>query len=40
LEDDELARRLGEDGYVYIKEKFDWETLAGQLLDIYERVLS
>jgi D-inositol-3-phosphate glycosyltransferase len=40
LENEGLARRLAEDGNRFIKEKFDWDKLAGQLYDIYEQVLA
>jgi glycosyltransferase involved in cell wall biosynthesis len=40
LTNDELAMRLAEDGNRFIKEKFDWDKLAGQLHDIYEQVLA
>ena len=39
LTDDDLAARLAEDGNRFIMEKFDWDKLGGQLVDIYERVL-
>jgi glycosyltransferase involved in cell wall biosynthesis len=40
LKNEDLARRLAEDGKRFVKEKFDWDKLAGQLHEIYERVLA
>ncbi len=38
LTDGELAGRLGQQGYEYIKEYFDWGRLTDQWLDIYGRL--
>jgi len=35
LDDPALARRLGEDGFQYVAEKFDWERIADQMADLY-----
>jgi len=35
LDDPALARRLGEDGFQYVAEKFDWERIADKMADLY-----
>ena len=39
LDDPALARRLGEDGYSYVAEKFDWERITDQMAALYRSVV-
>jgi len=36
LEDDELRRRLGENGFAMVREKFEWGKLANQFVELCE----
>ena len=38
LEDPALARRLGEQGYAYATEAFDWDRITDRLEAVYHRV--
>ncbi len=40
LSDVSLANRLGEEGYNYVKEKFAWERIIGELKKVYEDAVS
>src|SRR5262249_32706107 len=38
LDDSELARRLGEQGYAYAAQFFDWDRITDQLETVYQRL--
>ncbi|EQB63735.1 MAG: Glycosyl transferase group 1 [candidate division Zixibacteria bacterium RBG-1] len=40
LADTNLAKRLGEEGYKYVQEKFGWDRIIKQLKDVYEKAAS
>lgn len=39
LDDPALARRLGEDGFRYVAEKFAWERIAAQMAALYQSLV-
>ncbi len=39
LDDDKMRLRFGEKGKLLVREKFNWEKIAEQIEDLYERVL-
>jgi glycosyltransferase involved in cell wall biosynthesis len=40
LDDPEYAQRLGEQGYIYARDYFDWERIMSQYEDIYQKCMS
>jgi len=40
LSDTNLATRLGEEGYIHVKEKFGWDRIIKQLKNVYEKAVS
>ncbi|MBC7225170.1 MAG: glycosyltransferase family 4 protein, partial [Anaerolineae bacterium] len=39
LDDPDLARRLGEDGFRHVAQKFAWERIADQMAALYRDVV-
>lgn len=40
LKEPDLARRLGEHGYRYVKEKVDWESITRRMIAVYEAAIN
>ena len=39
LKDDQLRKKMGDFGYTHVKQHFNWQTSANNLIELYEKLL-